>query len=162
MAIERATQRLVRAVRPQLVEVPKRESVLRVALEEQLTAPLQPDWDRLLALREVDTLWSYCAWAGKESLLALSVLALQPEDVNEAHPLPVAPMALQQGRGTAALIREVRQCPKQMRAGGGTKTSVLAAYTPRREHFDPCRSKCNPLNGWPTGCGGGGGGTSHS
>ena len=112
MAMERATQRLVRAVRPKPVEVPKRESVLRMALEEQLTAPLQPDWDRLLALRGVDALWSYWVWAAQESLLAMSVLALQPEDVNEAHPLPVAPMALQRGRGTAALIREVRQCPK--------------------------------------------------
>ena len=59
MARERATQRLVRAVRPQRVEVPKRESVLRTELEEQLTAPLQPEWDRLLASREVDALWSY-------------------------------------------------------------------------------------------------------
>ena len=62
-------------------------------------------------------------WAAVESLLALSVPALQPEDVNEAHPLP---MALRRGRGTAALIREVRQCPKQMRVNGGPKTSVLA------------------------------------
>ena len=37
----------------------------------------------------------------------LSVPALQPEDINEAHPLPVAPMALRRGRATAALIRKV-------------------------------------------------------
>ena len=43
MAMERATPRLVRAVRPQPVEVPKRVSVLRMELEERLTAPLQPD-----------------------------------------------------------------------------------------------------------------------
>ena len=86
-------------------------------LEERLTAPLQPDWDRLLASREVAALWSYRTWAAEESLLALSVPALQPEEVDEAHPLPVAPMALRRGRGTAALIREVQQCPKQMRAG---------------------------------------------
>ena len=126
LAMERATQRLVRAVRPRLVKVPKRESVLRMELEERLTAPLQPDWDRLLALREVDVLWSYWTWVAEESLLALSVPALQPEDVNEAHPLPVAPMALQRGRGTAALIRKVRQSPEQLPAGGGPKTSVLA------------------------------------
>ena len=126
LAMERAAQRLVRAVRPRPVEVPKRESVLRMELEERLTAPLQPDWDRLLALQEVDALWSYWTWAAEESLLALSVPTLQPEDVDQAHPLPVAPMALPRGRGTAALIREVRQCPKQMRAGGGPKTSVLA------------------------------------
>ena len=126
LAMERAAQRLVRAVRPRPVEVPKRESVLRMELEERLTAPPQPDWDRLLAMQEVDALWSYWTWAAEESLLALSVPTLQPEDVDQAHPLPVAPMALPRGRGTAALIREVRQCPKQMRAGGGPKTSVLA------------------------------------
>ena len=95
-------------------------------LEERLTVPLQPDWDQLLALQEVDALWSYWTWAAEESLLALSVPTLQPEDVDQVHPLPVARMALPRGRGTAALIREFRQCPKQMRAGGGPKTSVLA------------------------------------
>ena len=126
VAMERATQPLVRVVRPQPVEVPKRELVLRMEFDERLTALLQPDHDRLLASREVDALWSYWTWAAKKSLLALSVPALQPEGVNEAHPLPVAPMALRRGRGTAALIREVRQCAKQMRACGGPKTSVLA------------------------------------
>ena len=59
MAMEWATQRLVGVVRPPPVEVPKRESVLRMELEERLLAPLQPDWEQLLALREVDALWSY-------------------------------------------------------------------------------------------------------
>ena len=144
MAMERATQRLVHAVRPQPVEVPKRESVLRMELEERLTAPLQPDWDRLLALREVGALWSYWTWAAEESFPAPSVPALQPEDVNEAHPLPVAPMALQRGRGTAALIREVRQCPKQMRAGGGLKTSVLARIHAAQGAVRSLRQQAHP------------------
>ena len=143
-AMERATQRLVCAVRPQPVAVPKRESVLRMELEERLTAPLQPDWDRLLASREVDALWSYWMWAAEESLLALSVPALQPEDVNEAHPLPVALMALQRGQGTAALIRKVRQCPKHMRAGGGPKTSVVARIHAAQGAVRSLRQRAHP------------------
>ena len=80
MALEEATQRPVRAVRPRSVEVPWRESLLQFKLEEP-TSPLQTHWDRLMASREVDTLWSYWTCAAEESLLELSVLALQPEDV---------------------------------------------------------------------------------
>ena len=158
MAMERATQRLVRAVRPQPVEVPKSELVLRTELEERLTAPLQPDWNRLLASREVDALWSYWTWAAEESLPALLVPTLQPDDVNEAHPLPVAPMVLRRGRGTAALMREVRHCPKQMRASGGPKTSVLARIHAAQAAVRSLRQQANPRppSGWPKGRGGGG------
>ena len=158
MAMERATQCLVRAVRPQPVEVPKRESVLRMELEERAPAPLQPDWDRLLASREVDKLWCCWTWAEEESLLAPSMPALQPEDVNEAHPLPVAPMAVQRGRGTAALIREVRQCPEQMRAGGGPKTSVLARIHAAQGALRSLQQQAHPPQ-WPADrvWGGGGG-----
>ena len=70
--------------------------------------------------------------------------ALQPEDVNEAHPLPVAPMALRRGRGTAALIREVRQCPEQMRAGGGPKTSILALIHAAQGAVPSLRQQAQP------------------
>ena len=82
------------------------------------------------------------------------VPALQPEDVNEAHPLLVAPMALQRGRGTAALIREVRQCPEELRAGGGPKTSVLArihaaqgAVRSLRQQVHPPQRQANRVRG---------------
>ena len=131
-------------------------------LEERLTAPLQPDWDRLLALREVDALWSYWTWAAEESLLALSVPALHPEDINEDHPLPVAPMALQRGRGTAALIREVRHCPEQLRAGGGPKTSVLARIHAAQGAARSLRQQAHPPQRPAGGVRGRGESTSHA
>ena len=129
MAMEWPTQRLVRAVRPQPVEVLKTESVLRMELEEPPPAPLQPDRDRLLA-------------SGAVVLLDVGsggVPPVQPEEVDEVHPLQVAPMAPRRGRGTAALTREVR-----LEAGGGPKMSLLARKHTTQGAVPSLRQQAHP------------------
>ena len=56
LAMEAATQRLVKAIRPRPVTVPKREGPLRLELEERLTAPLQLEGEWLLAEGDVNSL----------------------------------------------------------------------------------------------------------
>ena len=55
---------------------------------------------------------------------------LQPERVDPACPLPVAPRAAQsttrRGRGTGALVRQVRMCPRQQPVTGLPETAPLA------------------------------------
>ena len=143
LAMERATQRLTRALRPRPVDVPPREATLRMELEERLnSAPPLPHYDGLVAARQVDSLWAYWTWAAEEFLLALSVPTLRPGDIDGRQPLPVAPASLQRGAGhdgvdprgaampEAAPVRwgaeDVRPGPRACDAGGSALAAAAA------------------------------------
>ena len=130
LRLSRATQRVWRAVRPPVVTIRQRPEEQRRNLEDCLLSPLAADWEAGLESADVDAVWAYWTWAAEEALLALSDSGLPPERVDPACPLPVAPRAAQRttqrGRGTGALVRQVRMCPRQHPVTGLPETAPLA------------------------------------
>ena len=82
--------------------------------------------EQLLSAGDMDSLWAFWTWAAEVPLLVLASPALQPRDVHWQQQLPAVPAPLKCGRGTAAILKEVRQYPQQDRSTTGPKTSVLA------------------------------------
>ena len=130
LLLSRATQRVWRAVRPPVISIPERPEEQRRNLEDCLLSPLAADWEAVLESADVDAVWAYWTWAAEEASLALSDPELQPQQVDPACPLPVAPRAApstaQRGRGTDALVRQVRMCPRQQPVTGLPETAPLA------------------------------------
>ena len=130
LRLSRATQRVWRAVRPPVVSIPERPEEQRKNLEDCLLSPLAADWEAVLESADVDAVWAYWTWAAEEALLAFSDPELQPQQVDSACPLPVAPRAApstaQRGRCLDALVRQVRMCPRQQPVTGLPETAPLA------------------------------------
>ena len=72
VAVEAASQEVLRAVRPPQVILPEREPNLQHALGEALLSPYQGKWETLPVARWVDELRAFWTWVAEESLLVLS------------------------------------------------------------------------------------------
>ena len=124
--VEMVGQPVVRFVKPEPVTLLERDPDLLADLVDRLLAPLEESRDAALATGDVDRAWGFWTWAAEEVLLALSLPHLQPPDIDRRPPLPVALDSMRRGRGTAALVREDRLCPRQQRSNGAPETCPLA------------------------------------
>ena len=139
LAVEAACQQVLRAVRPSPIVRPEREPDLQHALGEALLSPYQDNWDSPLTARQVDALWEFWTWVAEESLLVLSHVALtEAGQVDQASPLPQAPLGFQRGRGPRRLMKHINLCPRQRRMTDVPETAPLARLpaalgVPRRD-----------------------------